>query len=146
SLADRIRADRIDILVDPTLHTAGNRLLVFARKPAPVQVTMLGPPSTTGLSTIDYRLTDRYLDPPGETDGDYTERSIRLPHCFWVYHPPEAAPAVGELPALRNGHVTFGCLNQFYKISPTAFSLWVEILRAMPGSRLVIQAHAGSHL
>ena len=86
-LADRIRDDRIDILVDLALHTAGNRLLVFARKPAPVQVTMLGMPATTGLATIDYRLTDPYLDPPGETDADYAERSIRLPHCFWCYQP-----------------------------------------------------------
>ena len=86
-VADRIRGDRIDILVDLALHTAGNRMLVFARKPAPVQMTMLGMPATTGLATIDYRLTDPYLDPPGPSDGDYTERSIRLPHCFWCYQP-----------------------------------------------------------
>ena len=100
-LAERIRADRIDILVDLTLHTGANRMLVFARKPAPVQATMLGMPATTGLDAIDYRLTDPYLDPPGATDSDYTERSIRLPHCFWIYEPPALAPAGrGELPAL----------------------------------------------
>ena len=86
-VADRIRGDRIDILVDLALHTADNRMLVFARKPAPVQVTMLGLPATTGLATIDYRLTDPYLDPPGTSDADYTEQSIRLPHCFWCYQP-----------------------------------------------------------
>ena len=102
-VADRIRADRIDILVDLALHTAKNRMLVFARKPAPVQVTMLGMPATTGLATIDYRLTDAYLDPPGPSDADYAEQSIRLPHCFWVYQPPEAAPPVGALPALTKG-------------------------------------------
>jgi predicted O-linked N-acetylglucosamine transferase (SPINDLY family) len=107
-LAERVRADRIDILVDLALHTAGNRLLVFARKPAPVQVTMLGLPATTGLATMDYRLTDAYLDPPGTSEADSTERSIRLPHCFWVFQPPEEAPEPGALPALQNGYVTFG--------------------------------------
>src|SRR5262249_46998683 len=88
-VADRIRDDPVDILLDTTLQTAGNRLLVFARKPAPVQVTMLGPPTTTGLATMDYRLTDPWLDPPGRGDGDYTERSLRLLRCFWCYPPPE---------------------------------------------------------
>jgi predicted O-linked N-acetylglucosamine transferase (SPINDLY family) len=145
-VAERVRADRIDILVDLALHTAGNRLLVFARKPAPVQVTMLGLPATTGLATMDYRLTDAYLDPPGTSEIDYTECSIRLPHCFWVFQPPEEAPEPGALPALQNGFVTFGCLNQFAKVSPTALDLWVRILQAIPESRLVIQAQPGSHL
>ena len=90
-LADRIRGDRIDILVDLALHTAHNRMLVFARKPAPVQVTMLGLPATTGLTTIGYRLTDPYLDPPGASDADYSEQSIRLPHCFWSFNRPTSA-------------------------------------------------------
>jgi predicted O-linked N-acetylglucosamine transferase (SPINDLY family) len=144
-VADRIRADQIDILVDTTLHTAGSRLLVFARKPAPVQVTMLGPPATTGLTTIDYRLTDRFLDPPGRGDQDYTEQSIRLPHCFWCYQPPEDAPPVGALPAERNGFVTFGCLNRFDKVSRPALAVWSDILRSLPGARLVIQAEPGGH-
>ena len=144
-LADRIRADRIDILVDLALHTAGNRMLVFARKPAPVQVTMLGLPTTTGLDTIDYRLTDPYLDPPGTNDADYTEQSIRLPHCFWIFRPPDDSPPVTTLPAERNGFVTFGCLNQFAKVTPQALNLWVKILQALPGARLVIQAQPGSH-
>ena len=131
-LADRIRADRIDILVDLALHTAGNRMLVFARKPAPVQVTMLGLPTTTGLDTIDYRLTDPYLDPPGATDADYTEQSIRLPHCYWIFHPPDDSPPVSTLPAESNGYVTFGCLNQFAKVTAPALDLWMKVLQALP--------------
>ena len=86
-LAQRVREDRIDILVDLTLHMAHNRLLVFARKPAPVQVTFAGYPGTTGLSTIDYRITDPYLDPPGLYDACYAEESVRLPDSFWCYDP-----------------------------------------------------------
>jgi predicted O-linked N-acetylglucosamine transferase (SPINDLY family) len=147
-VAERVRADRIDILVDLALHTAGNRMLVFARKPAPVQVTMLGLPATTGLETIDYRLTDPYLDPPALSDADYTERSIRLPHCFWVFQPPDAADTypVTPPPALSNGLVTFGCLNQFAKVTRPALELWVKILQALPRSRLVLQSPPGSHL
>jgi predicted O-linked N-acetylglucosamine transferase (SPINDLY family) len=143
--ADRIRVDRIDILVDPTLHTSDNRLLVFAHKPAPVQVTMLGPPATTGLATMDYRLTDPYLDPPGETDDDYSEQSVRLPHCFWVFPAPAVSSPVGPLPALRNGFVTFGYLNQFAKVTRPTQELWVKVLQALPGSRLILQAPCGGH-
>jgi predicted O-linked N-acetylglucosamine transferase (SPINDLY family) len=145
-LAELIHTDGVDILIDPSLHTAGNRLLVLARQPAPVQLTMLGPPATTGLATIGYRLTDPYLDPPGTgCDADYTERSIRLPHCFWVYLPPEEAPDVVAPPALDRGHVTFGCLNQPFKMSAPAQRLWAEVLRRVPGARLVMQAHPGRH-
>jgi predicted O-linked N-acetylglucosamine transferase (SPINDLY family) len=144
-MAERIHGDRIDILVDLALHTAGNRMLVFARKPAPVQVTMLGLPATTGLDTMDYRLTDPYLDPPGQGDDAYTERSIRLPHCFWFHVPCAEAPAIGALPAMIAGHVTFGCLNQFAKVTGPVLGLWVKILQALPESRLVLQADPGSH-
>jgi len=145
-VADRIRGDRIDILVDLALHTAGNRLLVFARKPAPVQVSMLGMPTTTGLATIDYRLTDRYFDPPGPADRDYTERSIRLPRSIWCYEPPAEAPAVGPLPAGKTGFITFGCLNQLAKVSRPALQAWIGILQSLPGARLVLQSPPGSHL
>jgi predicted O-linked N-acetylglucosamine transferase (SPINDLY family) len=145
-VAEQVRADRIDILVDLAVHTGGNRLLVFARKPAPVQVSMLGMPSTTGLETIDYRLTDAFFDPPGSSDGYYTETSIRLPRSIWCYEPPEAAPEVGPLPAARNGFVTFGCLNQFAKVSRPAVRAWIGILRALLGARLVLQSPPGSHL
>jgi predicted O-linked N-acetylglucosamine transferase (SPINDLY family) len=144
-VAERVQADRIDILVDLALHTAGNRLLVFARKPAPVQLTMFGVPATTGLRAIDYRLTDPFLDPPGATEGDYAERSVRLPHCYWIFQAPDEAPPVGPLPGRASGHVTFGCLNQFFKISRPAQELWAEILRRVPESRLVLQTHAGNH-
>ena len=145
-VAELIRADRIDILVDLALHTAGNRMLVFARKPAPVQVSMLAMPATSGLTTIDYRLTDPYLDPPGAHDADYTEQSIRLPHCFWIFQPPEELIDVGTLPASRNGFVTFGSLNQLAKVTRPALELWVKILQALPGARLVLQSPPGSHL
>jgi predicted O-linked N-acetylglucosamine transferase (SPINDLY family) len=144
-LADQIRDDRIDILVDLGVHTAGNRMLVFARKPAPVQVSMLGNPTTTGLDTVDYRLTDPYFDPPGQHDDDYAERSIRLPHCIWCYLPPEEDLPVAPLPAFEKGFVTFGSLNQFAKASPPALTAWREILRRVPGSRLALKAHPGSH-
>jgi predicted O-linked N-acetylglucosamine transferase (SPINDLY family) len=145
-LAALIRADAIDILVDLAQHTASNRLLVFARKPAPVQVTMLGMPGTTGLTTMDYRLTDHHLDPPGPSDGHYEERSIRLPRCYWCYEPREDAPTVGPLPAERRGFVTLGCLNQFAKVSRPALELWARILRSVPGARLLIHCQPGRHL
>jgi predicted O-linked N-acetylglucosamine transferase (SPINDLY family) len=145
SLAERIREDAIDILVDPTLHSPNNRILVLARKPAPVQLTLCGPPATTGLTTIDYRLTDPYLDPPGSGDGDYTEVSIRLPQGFWCYEPPEEAPDVVELPAVRAGKITFGCLNQFLKVSRPAMQLWGRILATLPTARLILQSPPGSH-
>jgi predicted O-linked N-acetylglucosamine transferase (SPINDLY family) len=95
---------------------------------------------------MDYRLTDPFLDPPGAGDGDYTERSIRLPHCFWCYAPPSDSPPVGELPAQRGGVVTFGCLNQFAKVSLATLRLWVKVLQAIPSSRLVIQAQPSAHI
>ena len=140
-----IREDQIDILVDLSLHTGGNRLLVFARKPAPVQVTWLGYPSSTGLTTIDYRLSDPYLDPP-ETDlSIYSEETWRLPETFWCYAPgpvPEPAPP----PALQAGYITFGSLNNFHKSSPAVLNLWARILKEVPNSRLIVHSKPGSHL
>src|SRR5262249_56434304 len=104
-----IRLDRIDILVDLAGHTALNRMLVFARKPAPVQVAYFGYPNTTGLATMDYRITDAHADPPGLTEESYTEELIRLPEIAWCYQ-PSASPEVGPLPALSVGYVTFGSL------------------------------------
>ena len=95
---------------------------------------------------MDYRLTDPYLDPPGSGDADYTEQSIRLPHCFWIFQPPEESPP-GQSPAgARNGFVTFGCLNQFAKVTRPALESWVKILQSLPASRLVMHAQPGSHL
>ncbi len=103
-LAQQVRQDGIDILVDLAMHTGNNQLLMFARKPAPIQVTYLAYCGTTGLSTIDYRLTDPYLDPPGQNDELYSERSVRLPHTFWCYQPVAEAGEPGPLPALRGPH------------------------------------------
>ena len=141
--ADLVRSDRIDILVDLKVHTAGNELLVFARKPAPVQVSWLGYPGTTGLPAIDYRLTDPYLDPPGHFDAFYSEESLRLPDTFWCYEPPADGPPVDALPAMESGAITFGCLNNFCKVNDGCLSLWAEVLRAVPQSRLVLRAPPG---
>jgi protein O-GlcNAc transferase len=116
-IAALVREDRIDILVDLKLHTDNNRLLVFAHKPAPVQVTWLGYPGTTGMDTIDYRLTDPYLDPPGCDESVYFEKSIRLPDTFWCYDPLGDEPQVDQLPCAVNEFVTFGCLNNFCKVN-----------------------------
>jgi protein O-GlcNAc transferase len=142
-LADMIRSDRIDILIDLKLHTANNRLLMFARKPAPVQVTWLGYPGTTGLSAIDYRLTDPYLDPLGLFDAFYAEESVRLPDTYWCYDPLTDQPPVNALPALQNGYITFGCLNSFSKVNDGLLSLWGQVLQAVPGSRLLLLAPRG---
>src|SRR5262249_48157725 len=123
---ERIRADRIDILVDLTMHMGNNRMPLFARKPAPVQVAWLAYPGTPGLGAIDYRITAVHLDPL-ETDvtGWYTEQSVRLPDSFWCYDPRTREPQVGGLPARRNGRdgpVTFGCLNNFGKTNADVFA------------------------
>ncbi len=142
-VAEQVRADGIDILVDLTMHLAHHRLLVFARKPAPVQVTWLGYPGTTGLAAMDYRLSDPWLDPPDQ-DRFYTERTIRLPDSFWCYDPLSDEPAVNALPASVNGHVTFGCLNNFCKVNSGTLELWARVLAATPRSRLLLLAPEGS--
>jgi len=142
--ADLIRQDRIDILVDLTMHMEGGHLFVFARKPAPVQVCWLAYPGTTGLTAIDYRLTDPHLDPPGVFDQFYSEKSIRLPNTFWCYDPLTSEPAVGPLPASANGYVTFGCLNNFCKVNAATLKLWAGVLNAVSGSRLILLAPEGS--
>jgi len=145
ALAAQIRDDRIDILIDLTMHMEGNRLLVFARKPAPVQVTYLAYCGTTGLPAIDYRISDPYLDPPGSDESIYAERTIRLSKTYWCYAPPPEAPDVGPLPMTQNQYVTFGCLNNFSKVTPAAQELWRKILAQTPGSRLILSAHEGAH-
>jgi protein O-GlcNAc transferase len=140
--AEMVRADRIDVLVDLTQHMANNRLPFFARHAAPVQVSWLGYPATTGLSAIDYRLTDPHLDPPG-SDEFYSEKSFRLPDSFWCYDPRATEPGVNELPAMKNGFVTFGCLNNFCKINNEVLRVWGDVLRAIPDSRLRLLAPPG---
>jgi predicted O-linked N-acetylglucosamine transferase (SPINDLY family) len=144
-----IRRDRIDILVDLAMHTAGNRLLVFARKPAPVQTTYLAYCGKTGLRTINYRLTDPYLDPPLQNEPENvslaSELPIRLPETYWCYRPLIETPPVNALPALEAGHVSFGCLNNFCKATPPVLAAWSRLLQAVPGSRLLLHARPGSH-
>jgi protein O-GlcNAc transferase len=143
-LSHRIRSDEIDILVDLSLHTLGNRLLVFARKPAPVQVTWLGYAGTTGLSAIDYRLTDPLIDPHGAPQF-YSEKSIHLPATFWCFEPIDPAVEVNELPAMKNGAVTFASLNNFAKVTGEALDLWAAVVAQTPGSRIVIVCPPGKH-
>jgi protein O-GlcNAc transferase len=142
-MAQLVRDDQIDILVDLALHTANNRLLVFARKPAPVQITMAGYPGSTGLETIDARLTDPYLDPPGVGDEHYSEKSIRMPDTFWCDPAIETEPAVGPLPAYANGYVTFGSLNNFCKVNDLLLARWATVLNGVKNSRLILLAPAG---
>ncbi len=137
-LADLVRQHRIDILVDLTLHMHRNRLPVFARKTAPVQATFLGYPATTGLRQIDFRITDRWLDPPGDTQAVNSEQLICLPRSFWCYVPDESSPAAGELPLHRNGFVTFGSLNNPCKMNDEVIDTWAEILHSVPGSKLTL--------
>ncbi|HMD55024.1 MAG TPA: hypothetical protein VKJ65_10795, partial [Phycisphaerae bacterium] len=141
-----IRDDKIDILIDLALHTAGNRLLIFAQKPAPVQVTWLGYPGSTGLETIDYRLSDPYLDPPQTDLSVYSEQTVRLPETYWCYQPGGPVSESAPLPALSTGFITFGCLNIFAKVSPAILELWSQILQAIPKSRLLIHSNHGTHL
>lgn len=143
-LAQRIRSDAIDILVDLSLHTAGNRLLVFARKPVPVQVTWLGYAGTTGLSAMDYRLTDPFIDPPGE-EQFYAEKTVRLPSSFWSYEPVDRSLEANSLPAKTSGRITFGSLNNFAKVTSEALDLWAKILALVPHSKLVILSPPGKH-
>jgi predicted O-linked N-acetylglucosamine transferase (SPINDLY family) len=138
-----IRDDRIDILVDLNLHMA-NRLRVFARKPAPVQFTWIGYPGSTGVETIDYRLTDPYLDPPGLNDAYYSEQSIRLKNSFWSYDPLGVDLKVNGLPALRRQYVTFGCLNNFCKINAKTVQLWSRVLQKVRNSRLILLSPPGN--
>jgi protein O-GlcNAc transferase len=142
--AEWIRRDGIDVLVDLAMHMQGGSPLVFGRKPAPVQVCWLAYPGTTGLSAIDYRITDPHLDPPGMFDELYSERSVRLPHTFWCYDPLSQEPQVGSLPALANGYVTFGCLNNFCKVNEETLKLWGTLMRGVGRSRLLLLAPEGS--
>jgi predicted O-linked N-acetylglucosamine transferase (SPINDLY family) len=139
--AAMVRDDQIDILVDLSGHIGGNRLLLFARKPAPVQVTYIGYQNTTGMAAMDYRLTDAWADPPGTTDAFYTEKLVRLPRSFFCYQPSDDAPPVNALPSLEKGHVTFGSFNAFSKVTPTVLDTWAGLLAALPDSRLIIVAN-----
>ncbi len=138
-LARMIQSDGIDILVDLAGHTALNRMGVFIRKPAPIQVTWIGYPNTTGLSTMDYRITDALADPVGAADELHTEKLLRLPECFSCFQAPKNSPDVGPLPALANGFITIGSFNNFAKITPHVMRAWIDIMNRVPGSRLLLK-------
>ena len=139
ALAQKIREDGIDILYDLSGHTANHRLLTFARKPAPVQVSWIGYPSTTGLSAMDYYQSDRFLFPDNRFDDQYTEKIVRLPASS-AFLPSQDAPPVNTLPALRNRYLTFGSFNRLSKISRSVVALWGQLLRALPDSRMLLGA------
>ncbi len=140
-LVHHIRQHSIDILVDLAGHTSGHRLLVFAQKPAPIQITYLGYPDTTGLSSMDYHLTDQYVDPPQQSNFG-TEIPLYLPHSYFCYEPaPEAHQVpVNPLPALHNGFVTFAVLNNFVKLNPFLLNLWANLLKRLPQAKLFIKS------
>jgi protein O-GlcNAc transferase len=137
-LAEQVRADNIDILFELAGHTFGSRLLVFARKPAPIQISWIGYEGTTGLRAIDYLLADRHIIPPG-AESDYPERILRLPDSYVCYDPPSEAPAVGPLPAQRNGCVTLASFNNPAKLNAEVIDVWAEILRRLPRAKLVLK-------
>lgn len=135
-----IRRDKIDVLVDLAGHTGRNRLLVFARKPAPVQVSWLGYPNTTGVSGIGFRITDGIADPVGVTDAWHSETLVRLRNPFLCYKPPQHSPAVGLLPSRESGRITFGSFSNFPKLSERCLDVWAAILARVPRSRLLLKS------
>ena len=139
ALARLIREDGIDLLVDLGGHTAHNRLGTFALKPAPVQVTWLGYPNTSGLSSMDYRITDAVADPVGWSESFHTETLVRLPGPFLCYAPPTASPEVAGPPVGQKGHITFGCFNNLAKMTSATIAMWVRILNAIPRARLILK-------
>lgn len=142
SFANQVRADKIDILIDTGGHTANSRLLSFALKPAPVQVTWLGYPDTTGMDAMDYRITEGISDPPGVADSFHTERLVRLADTFLCFRPSSGSPQVATPPASLGQPFTFGSFNNMAKISAETIRLWSEILRCAPGTRLSIKNKA----
>jgi predicted O-linked N-acetylglucosamine transferase (SPINDLY family) len=140
AVAEQVRADGIDILVDLAGHTCDNRLLVFAHKPAPIQITWLGYPNTTGMPVMDYRFTDEIADPPGPADHYHSERLIRLPRGFLCYGPPDNAPGVSDLPVRQTNRLTFGSFNNLPKLNAEVIGLWSQILQGVPNACLLLKS------
>jgi predicted O-linked N-acetylglucosamine transferase (SPINDLY family) len=146
ALAEMIRADGIDILVDLTQHMAGNRLPVFARQPAPVQVSFAGYPARTGVEAIAYRISDRWLESGVQgAEGGEEKEQVSLIDSFWCYDPCGIEVEVNGLPAKETRCVTFGSLNNFCKINEPVLKLWAQVLEKVKGSRLILLSHPGSH-
>lgn len=137
-MANAIRADKIDVLVDLSGHTAGNRLPVFAYKPAPIQVTWLGYPDTTGLAAMDYRITDKFADPMS-FDAAYTEKLQRIDGCFVCYEALGDSPTISLSPFKNNKYITFGSFNNLSKINDKVLKVWADVLKRVPESRLLIK-------
>ncbi len=142
NLVKQVQQDGIDILIDLSGHTGLDRLLAFARKPAPIQISWMGYPGTTGLTAMDYYLTDRYFAPVGMLEDQFTEKLVRLPASA-PFLPHESAPEVNALPALSNGYLTFGSFNRPNKIGRSVVALWAQLLRALPDARLLLGAMTG---
>ncbi len=138
-LADLIHQDGVDILVDLAGHTTGNRLDVFALRPAPIQITYLGYPNGTGLEAMDYRISDSITDPPGRSDLFYREKIIRIDPIFLCFEPPMGSPMVSDSPCKNNGFVTLGSFNKFSKLSKKTIIAWASILEEVPETNLLIK-------
>jgi predicted O-linked N-acetylglucosamine transferase (SPINDLY family) len=141
ALADKIYEDQIDILVDLAGHSANNRLGVLARKPAPIQATWLGYPNTSGLSAVDYRITDVIADPIGESDALNTEKLIRLDDGFLCYQGDSALPVADHIPYDKNGYFTFGSFNNFAKVTSEVIEAWAKILHSVPNAKLIMKSY-----
>lgn len=142
-LARLIRQDQIDVLIDLTLHMRGSRLTMFARRPAPVQITHLAYCGTSGMTAMDWCITDPQLSPEGLNDSFFTEKLLRLDGSYWSYEPSADSPSVGPLPATSRGYITFGSLNAFSKTNDRLIQLWRQVLDTVPNSRLMIHALGG---
>lgn len=141
-LTERIRQDQIDILVDLIGHTNIPRLLVFARKPAPIQMTYLGYPYTTGLTAIDYKITDHNVDAKHLNDHLNSEIPLKIPASLYCYQPYEETPPVNDLPVLKTGILTFSSFNHYSKLNLPLLRLWADILHKVPQSRLLLKTNS----
>ncbi|WP_429485110.1 tetratricopeptide repeat protein [Paraburkholderia youngii] len=138
----KVRADKIDILIDMSGHTGRNRLQAFARKPAPIQASWIGYPATTGLDAMDYYLSDRFFTPFGEMEQQFSEKLVHLA-SIGPFHPEKNAPPVNILPAMHNGYITFGSFNRLNKLRPDVIAVWARLLHALPASRMVLGSMNG---
>lgn len=141
-LFEQIQSDQIQILVDLAGHTANNRMSLLAQKPAPIQVTYLGYPNTTGLQAMDYRITDAVADPPGLTDRWHTEKLIRVPGSFLCYQAPAGTPEPSVLPSINANGITFASFNNRAKITASVIRTWAAILESVPNARLILKSKA----